>query len=205
MVCYICGVTGKKIKSLNIALLDKTKLLRHLCSNVPSQYVIVSLNGKYCDVVTQLILFFCGILSRAPTLWHFRFSWRRVWTWLSSGMLRRVLSQNLTEVSVVLTASIIRTLNALMMEAAPLKRRSNSARLHGATSQTTFTLNPNTVLVWITTRVSYWVKKMYRCTKRLWDVEVFNAADCGPLGCGTNRSQSQHFKSYYNWEFSVCC
>jgi hypothetical protein len=43
-------------------------------------------------------------------MWAFRFSRRRVWRWLSSGMLRRVVSYKLTDVSEVLTASRIRAI-----------------------------------------------------------------------------------------------
>jgi hypothetical protein len=40
-------------------------------------------------------------------LWDFRFSWRQVWRWMSSGLLRHVVWWKLTDVSEVLAASII--------------------------------------------------------------------------------------------------
>jgi hypothetical protein len=42
--------------------------------------------------------------------WDFRFSQRRVWRWLSSGMLWCVVWQILTDVSEYLTASVIRAM-----------------------------------------------------------------------------------------------
>jgi hypothetical protein len=48
------------------------------------------------------------------TCWDFRFSRRRVWGWLSSGLLRRVVWYKLADVSEVLTAPIIRAITMLM-------------------------------------------------------------------------------------------
>jgi hypothetical protein len=49
-------------------------------------------------------------LQTAYNLWDFRISWRRAWRWLSSGLLRRVIWYKFTDVSEVLTASIIRAM-----------------------------------------------------------------------------------------------
>jgi hypothetical protein len=42
---------------------------------------------------------------------YFRFSWRRVWRWLSSELLRCVVWQKITDVLEVLAASIIRAMS----------------------------------------------------------------------------------------------
>jgi hypothetical protein len=42
--------------------------------------------------------------------WDFRFSRQRVWRWLSSGILHHVVLQKLTNISEVLTASIIKVM-----------------------------------------------------------------------------------------------
>jgi hypothetical protein len=44
-------------------------------------------------------------------LWDFRFSRRRVWSWLSSGLLRRLVWYKFTDVLEVLAASIIRVMS----------------------------------------------------------------------------------------------
>jgi hypothetical protein len=53
-----------------------------------------------------------NLKSYSKIRWDFRFSRRRVWIWLSSGMLHRVVLHKLTDVSEVFTA-----LSVLMMEA----------------------------------------------------------------------------------------
>jgi hypothetical protein len=49
-----------------------------------------------------------------PCWRDFRFSRRRIWRWLSSGLLRRVVWYKFTEVSEMLTASIIRAMTLIL-------------------------------------------------------------------------------------------
>jgi hypothetical protein len=84
--------------------------------------------------------------TRLKYWWHFGFSWRRVWRWLPSGVLRRVEWLILTEVSEELTVSIIIAL--MMVAVGSSKSRSIFTTLHNATSQKTATSRPGDRLSW---------------------------------------------------------
>jgi hypothetical protein len=72
---------------------------------------------------------------------------KRSWRWLPSGMLRRVVSWKLTDVSEVLTASIVRAMSWCRQRVS-LKCLSICARLHGTTSQETVIFTNRLLVVW---------------------------------------------------------
>jgi hypothetical protein len=77
------------------------------------------LGGSYQELIRHLDRAFKTVAT-AFCLWNLRLSRRRVWRWLSSGLLRRVVWWKFTDVSEVLATSIIRAIIAAI-------------RLHGPT------------------------------------------------------------------------
>jgi hypothetical protein len=79
--------------------------------------------------------------------WHFRFSRRRVWTWLPSEMLRRMVCEMFTNISEVCLLSFRRNIQHTSLRSKPedggdmtLRNAGNShttTRHHGLTPETT--------------------------------------------------------------------
>jgi hypothetical protein len=79
---------------------------------------------------------FYSIPQMSNSLWDLGLCLRRVWRWLSSGVLRRVTSWKPTNISDVLTASVVVRLSSWWWrQQAPLKRRYTSTRLHDSVLQ----------------------------------------------------------------------
>jgi hypothetical protein len=69
-------------------------------------------NKIHCRTGAQTWPLVCvARVNRSVWRWDFRLPRWRVWRWLSSGMLRRVIWQILTDVSEVITAFIMRTIS----------------------------------------------------------------------------------------------
>jgi hypothetical protein len=104
----------------------------------------------------------------SDNLWYFRFSWWKVWRWLSSGLLRCVVWYKFNDVSRVPVAYIIRGhwgLTALMLEAARISEMSTSMWLHGATTKKTAIFSYFLVSLQKTRSLAYKLSKKKCCFK----------------------------------------